>query len=78
MRYRNNDRRQFRSATPKLLVNKKVKIALRILEPVKVSDLKTVLVIGAVPMWYGYAIEAIYTILGTVLIAIVLGILIYQ
>ena len=29
-------------------------------------------------MWYGYAMEAIYTIIGTVLIAIVVGILIYQ
>jgi hypothetical protein len=29
-------------------------------------------------MWYGYAIEAIYAALGTVLIAIVAGILIYH
>jgi hypothetical protein len=29
-------------------------------------------------MWYGYAIEAIYTVLGTVLAATVLGILIYH
>jgi hypothetical protein len=29
-------------------------------------------------MWYGYAIEAIYTVLGTVLILIVVGILIYH
>ncbi len=29
-------------------------------------------------MWYGYAFEAIYIVLGTVLIATVLGILIYH
>ena len=29
-------------------------------------------------MWYGYAFEAIYIVLGTVLTAIVLGILIYH
>jgi hypothetical protein len=29
-------------------------------------------------MWYGYAIEAIYTVLGTVLAATVVGILIYH
>jgi hypothetical protein len=29
-------------------------------------------------MWYGYTIEAIYTVLGTVLIAAVAGILIYH
>jgi hypothetical protein len=29
-------------------------------------------------MWYGYAIEAIYAVVGTVLIAIVAGILIYH
>ncbi len=29
-------------------------------------------------MWYGYAFEAIYTVLGTVLMATVLGILIYH
>jgi hypothetical protein len=29
-------------------------------------------------MWYGYAIEAIYTVLGTVLVASVIGILIYH
>jgi hypothetical protein len=33
---------------------------------------------GAVPMWYGYAFEAIYIVLGIVLIATVLGILIYH
>jgi hypothetical protein len=37
--------------------------ALRILEPM---------------MWYGYAIEAIYIVLGTALIPIMLGVLIYQ
>jgi hypothetical protein len=29
-------------------------------------------------MWYGYAFEAIYIVLGTVLTAIILGILIYH
>ena len=29
-------------------------------------------------MWYGYAFEAIYIVLGTVLIATVLGILVYH
>jgi hypothetical protein len=29
-------------------------------------------------MWYGYAFEAIYVVLGTVLIAVVAGILVYQ
>jgi hypothetical protein len=29
-------------------------------------------------MWYGYAFEAIYIVLGTALFAAVLGILIYQ
>jgi len=29
-------------------------------------------------MWYGYAFEAIYIVLGAVLIAAVLGILIYH
>jgi hypothetical protein len=29
-------------------------------------------------MWYGYAMEAIYTVLGTVLIAVVTGMLVYQ
>jgi hypothetical protein len=29
-------------------------------------------------MWYGYALEAIYIVLGTVLMATVLGILIYH
>jgi hypothetical protein len=29
-------------------------------------------------MWYGYAFEAIYVVLGTVLTASVLGILIYH
>jgi hypothetical protein len=29
-------------------------------------------------MWYGYAMEAIYTVLGTVLAAVVAGILVYQ
>jgi hypothetical protein len=29
-------------------------------------------------MWYGYAFEAIYIVLGTVLTATVLGILIYH
>jgi hypothetical protein len=29
-------------------------------------------------MWYGYALEAIYIVLGTVLIATVLGLLIYH
>jgi hypothetical protein len=33
---------------------------------------------SASSMWYGYAIEAIYTVLGTVLAAAVLGILIYH
>jgi hypothetical protein len=57
-----HDRQRFREHNAKLLVVKKAKIALRILEP----------------MWFGYAIEAIYTMLGTVLIAIVVGILIYH
>jgi len=30
------------------------------------------------PMWYGYAFEAIYIIIGTVLTATVVGILIYH
>jgi hypothetical protein len=29
-------------------------------------------------MWYGYTFEAIYIVLGTVLIATVLGILVYH
>jgi hypothetical protein len=29
-------------------------------------------------MWYGYAMEAIYTILGTVLVVVIVGILVYQ
>jgi hypothetical protein len=29
-------------------------------------------------MWYGYAIEAIYIVLGTALMPIILGVLIYQ
>ena len=29
-------------------------------------------------MWYGYAIEAIYIMIGTVLIATVVGILVYH
>jgi hypothetical protein len=29
-------------------------------------------------MWYGYAFEAIYIVLGTALFATVLGILVYQ
>jgi hypothetical protein len=29
-------------------------------------------------MWYGYAFEAIYVVIGTVLTAIILGILIYH
>jgi hypothetical protein len=29
-------------------------------------------------MWYGYAIEAIYIVIGTALIAIVAGILVYH
>jgi hypothetical protein len=29
-------------------------------------------------MWHGYAMEAIYTVLGTVLVAVVAGILVYQ
>jgi hypothetical protein len=29
-------------------------------------------------MWYGYAIEAIYTVLGTVLLVVVAGIVAYQ
>jgi hypothetical protein len=33
---------------------------------------------GEPAMWYGYAIESIYTVLGTVLIAVVVGILVYQ
>jgi hypothetical protein len=33
---------------------------------------------GAVPMWSGYAFEGIYIVLGIVLIATVLGILIYH
>jgi hypothetical protein len=33
---------------------------------------------GVVPMWYGYAIEAIYIMIGTVLTVSVLGILIYH
>jgi len=30
------------------------------------------------PMWYGYAFETIYIVLGTVLIAILFGILAYH
>jgi len=33
---------------------------------------------GSALMWYGYAIEAIYIVLGTALIPIFLGVLIYQ
>jgi hypothetical protein len=33
---------------------------------------------GGPAMWYGYAIESIYTVLGTVLVVIVVGILVYQ
>jgi hypothetical protein len=33
--------------------------------------------VGAVPMWYGYAIEAIYVVIGTMLIPVVLGMLFY-
>jgi hypothetical protein len=29
-------------------------------------------------MWYGYAMEAVYTVLGTVLVLVVVGILVYQ
>jgi hypothetical protein len=29
-------------------------------------------------MWYGYAMEAIYTIVGTVLVVVIVGILVYQ
>jgi hypothetical protein len=29
-------------------------------------------------MWYGYAIEVIYTVLGTVLLVVVAGIVAYQ
>jgi hypothetical protein len=46
---------------------------------VKVNDLKdSPGNEGASSMWYGYAMEAIYTVLGTVLAATVLGILIYH
>jgi hypothetical protein len=48
-------------------------------EPVKVNDLEdSPAREGLFSMWYGYAIEAIYTVLGTVLAATVLGILIYH
>ena len=43
---------------------------LRIFAPMKASDVKI--------EWYGYAIEAIYIVLGIALIATVVGILIYQ
>ena len=33
--------------------------------------------VDAILMWYGYTIEAIYIVLGTVLIPVVLGMLIY-
>jgi len=33
---------------------------------------------GAISMWYGYAIEAIYIVIGTVLTATVVGMLIYH
>lgn len=33
---------------------------------------------GSALMWYGYAIEAIYIVLGTALIPIIVGVLIYQ
>jgi hypothetical protein len=29
-------------------------------------------------MWYGYAFEAIYVVLGTVLIATIIGIIVYH
>ena len=45
----------------------------------KVRNLNTVVVtLGEFPMWYGYAFEAIYVMLGTMLGASVLGILIYH
>jgi hypothetical protein len=48
------------------------------LEPVKkVLDSNTV-TLGEFLMWYGYAFEAIYVMLGTMLGARVLGILIYH
>ena len=46
------------------------------LEPVKLHDVSTY--IGVVLMWYGYAFEAIYVALGTLLVPAVLGILIYH
>jgi len=33
--------------------------------------------VGAAGMWYGYLTEAIYVVLGTLLIASVVGILVY-
>jgi len=45
------------------------------LEPVRIRDRGYV---WALLMWYGYAFEAIYIVLGTVLTATVLGILIYH
>jgi hypothetical protein len=58
------------------LVDKRV--APSIGEPVKVRDLSGRGYGGAVLMWYGYATEAIYIVIGTVLIASVFGILVYQ
>ena len=43
----------------------------------KVLNLNTV-TLGEFLMWYGYAFEAIYVMLGTMLGASVLGILIYH
>jgi len=45
---------------------------------VKVRDLSGRGYVGAVLMWYGYAIEATYIMIGTVLIGTVVGILIYH
>jgi hypothetical protein len=48
-------------------------------KPVKARDLSgRGGYVGGVLMWYGYAIEAIYIMMGVVLIATVDGILIYN
>jgi hypothetical protein len=42
------------------------------------ADVGALLADAIVPMWYGYAFEAIHVVLGTALTATVLGILIYH
>ena len=68
----------FRGTTPNGCGSSTRRVAPSIGEPVTVRDLSGRGYVGAVLMWYGYAIEAIYAVLGTVLIATVTGILIYH